>query len=297
MDYKKNKIIIGCMRFANMSYDEVEKFILESINQGIYMFDHADIYGGGKSEILFGEVLKKHPQLRQQIIIQTKCGIRKGFYDLSKEYIIESVEKSLKRLNIDYIDILLLHRPDALVEPASVNEAFNYLYDKGMVKTFGVSNHNTLQIALLNKYLDHKIEINQLQLSLTNSSMIDSGLNVNMLNELAINRDDSILDYCRLNDITIQAWSPVQYGFFDGTFINNEKYPKLNEILNNLASKYNVEPNAIAVAWISRHPSNIQTVIGTTKVERMKEFVKSQSIMLSKEEWYQLYCSVGKELP
>lgn len=290
-------VVMGCMRIGNMSINEVEKLVYTALENGINFFDHADIYADGESEKIFGEVLKIHSDLREKIYIQSKCGIRQGMYDFSKEHIISSVEHSLKRLNTDYLDTLLLHRPDALCEPTEVAQAFDELYKSGKVRHFGVSNHNPYQIMLLQKYLSQPIIINQLQFSIMSSGMIDSGLNVNMTNPESVNHDGSVLDFCRIKNITIQAWSPFQYGFFDGVFIDNPKFPELNKTLNEIAEKYGVTSSAIAVSWILRHPSDMQVVIGTTNIDRMTDICKGSDIKLTREEWYRIYLSSGKKLP
>ncbi|MPN19556.1 Oxidoreductase YdhF [bioreactor metagenome] len=190
---------------------------------------------------------------------------------------------------MDYIDVLLLHRPDALMEPEDVSKSFDKLYTEGKVKHFGVSNQNPYQMMLLQKYTSHKLIVNQLQLSVTNSSMIDFGLNVNVEHDPAINRDGGILDYCRLNDVTIQAWSPLQYGIFEGTFLENEKFPELNAKLEEYSKKYGITKSAIAAAWILRHPAKIQVIAGTTNPLHLKEICAATNIDMSREEWYALY--------
>lgn len=291
------QIVIGCMRMNSVSLEKAEELINTALDLDINFFDHADIYGGGECEEIFAKAIGMNPSVREKIILQSKCGIRKGFFDFSKEYIINSVDGILKRLNTDYLDVLLLHRPDALVEPEEVADAFNQLKKSGKVKHFGVSNQKPMQIELLQKYVDQKLIFNQLQLSITNSNMIKSGINVNMENEAAIDRDGSVLDYCRLNDITIQAWSPFQYGFFEGVFLDNDKFPELNGKINELAEKYGVSNSAITVAWIMRHPANIQTILGTMNPERLKDISKACEVTLSREEWYEIYRSAGNILP
>lgn len=296
-DLNVSNIALGCMRLTERTQKETDELIKSSLDMGINYFDHADIYGGGKCEEMFGEVLKESPSLRDKMYIQTKCGIRKGFFDFSKEHIINSVEGSLKRLNTDYLDVLLLHRPDALCEPEEVCEAFSQLEKQGKVKYFGVSNQNPMQIELLSKFLPQKIIINQLQLSIAFTPMINSGLNVNMENASAVNRDGSILDYCRLKEITIQPWSPFQYGFFEGVFLENEKFPELNAAIDELSEKYNVTNTAIAIAWLLRHPAKMQPIIGTTSLKRVTDIVKASEIKLTRQEWYKLYLSAGNILP
>ena len=297
-DLNVSRIALGCMRIADKSVDEVEELVKAALDEGINFFDHADIYGGGKSESVFGEVLKRNPELREKMIIQTKCAIVPGKrYDFSKEYIISSVEGSLERLNTDQVEILLLHRPDALCDPKEVAEAFDELYNRGMVKYFGVSNHTPLQIQLIQKYTKHPIIINQLQLSIVHSVMIDSGLNMNMKEAWAQDKDGGVLDYCRLNDITIQAWSVVQASWAEGTFLNNPDYQKLNDVMQELADEYNVTKSAIAIAWILRHPACMQPIVGTTSVKHLKESCQAADVELTRQQWYDLYLASEKPLP
>lgn len=292
-----SEIALGCMRMAGHTVDEVRILIETAYEAGIDFFDHADIYGKGESESLFGKAIKETSIKREDLVIQTKCGIRPGFFDFSKEHIIQSVDKSLQRLGMDYVDALLLHRPDTLMEPEEVAEAFRTLHESGKVRHFGVSNQNPMQMALLNKYLDEKIIINQLQLSITNTTMIDAGLNVNMENTAAVNRDGSVLDYCRLHDITIQAWSPFQYGFFEGVFLGNPKFEELNQVIDRIASEKGITNSALAVAWILRHPARIQTIVGTTNPERLKAICKASGVELTRQEWYEIYRAAGNILP
>lgn len=296
-ELKVSEISLGCMRLKELSVSAATELINTAIENGIDFFDHADIYGGGKSEEIFAQAVNMNPAIREKLVIQTKCGIRSGYYDFSKEHIINSVEGSLKRLKTDYVDVLLLHRPDTLMEPEEVAEAFSKLHSSGKVRYFGVSNQNSMQIELLDKYLNHKIIINQLQLSVTNTSMIDSGMNVNMKIDSSIDRDGSILEYCRLKDITIQAWSPFQYGFFEGVFLDNDKFPELNKKINEIAEIKGVKNTAVAIAWILRHPAKIQPIVGTTKSSRLKDICKASEIELSRQEWYEIYRAAGNKLP
>ena len=291
-------IAVGCMRLSALSKKDAEIFINTALEHGANFFDHADIYGAGACEQIFADAINMNDTIREKIILQSKCGIVPGkMYDFSKEHILKSVEGILKRLKTDYLDVLLLHRPDALIDPEEVCEAFDKLHSCGKVRYFGVSNHNPMQIQLLQRYLNYPIIANQLQLSITNASMISSGINVNMLNQEAVNRDGSVLDFCRLNDITIQPWSPFQYGFFEGVFLDNDKFPVLNAKINELAYKYNVSNTTIALAWILRHPANMQPVTGTMNVSRLMECFKAADIFLTREEWYQIYLAAGYTLP
>ncbi len=290
-------ISLGLWRLANMTQQDVNKLLETAVECGIDFLDTADIYGGGKSEEMMGQGLRE-TGLLDKVKVQTKCGIRKGMYDFSKSHIISSVEGSLKRLGFERIDVLLLHRPDALVEPEEVAEAFDRLYASGKVSFFGVSNHNPMQMELLRKYLPHRMIANQLQFGLAHSYMVNTGINMNTSKPAALERDGSVLDYCRLNDITIQAWSPLQYGFFEGCFLGNyEKYPELNEVLDQIAGNYGVEKAAIAFAWILRHPARMQAITGTTNPEHLKALATSVDIELTRAEWYELHIAAGNKLP
>ena len=290
-------IALGCMRLSELSILEAENLIKCAIDAGIVCFDHADIYGRRKCEEIFGQVLQKNPELRSKMIIQSKCGICSGYYDLSKEHIIKQTLESIRLLNCEYLDVLLLHRPDALVDYEEVNEAFNYLYDSGLVKKFGVSNMSSMQIELFNKKLKHKIEYNQVQFSIVHSYLISEGLFFNMADNESCSRGSGLLDYAMLNDIKLQAWSPLMASWEDGCFIDNPKYEKLNEKLETLAQKYQVSKNAIAISWILTHPANIIPVIGSTKVVHLLEIMKGKDIKLTKEEWYSIYIAGGHYLP
>ncbi|MBO5454609.1 MAG: aldo/keto reductase [Clostridia bacterium] len=296
-DYNASDIILGCMRIRDKTSKEIQELVETAISCGINFFDHADIYSGGICEENFGNAINLKSAEREKMIIQTKCGISKGYFDFSKEHIIEAATGSLKRLKTDYIDILLLHRPDPLVEPQEVAEAFRYLKEKGYVKHFGVSNHTPYQIQLLEKYTDEKLIVNQLQLSIVHSKLIDSSICLNMNNEQSVNRDSGVLDFCRLNDITIQAWSPFQKGFFGGVFIDDKEYSKLNTLLADLAKQYNVSKEAIAVSWITRHPADMQVVLGTTNPERVKKCCDGSEIRLTRKEWSDLYKAAGNIIP
>jgi predicted oxidoreductase len=290
-------VAVGCMRINSLEKTEAERFVQTALEAGANFFDHADIYGGGTCEEIFADAIHMNAEIREKIILQSKCGIRKGMFDFSKEHILESVDGILKRLNTEYLDVLLLHRPDALVEPEEVAEAFDILEKSGKVRHFGVSNQNPMQIQLLKKYVKQPLVANQLQLSITNANMISTGINVNMENDAAINRDGSVLDFCRLNDITIQPWSPFQYGFFEGVFLGNEKFPELNQQIDEVAAKYEVGNTTIAIAWLLRHPANMQPVIGTMNIDRLKDCIKASEVRLTREEWYSIYRAAGNILP
>ena len=291
------EIGLGCMRITELgSVKAVRELIDTAMDCGINFFDHANIYAKGEAERIFGEAVS--PSLRERMIIQSKCGIRPGIcYDFSKQHILESADASLKRLKTDYIDNFLLHRPDTLMEPEEVAEAFDTLERQGKVRFFGVSNQNAAQIELLNHYCGNRIIVDQLQFSIAHCDIIDSGLNVNVHTDAGVVRDGGILEYCRLKRITIQAWSPFQYGMFEGVFVDSDKFPELNRLLRELADKYHVSRNAIAVAWILRHPARIQTIVGSTNRQRIAEISQASDVALTREEWYALYMAAGKQLP
>lgn len=294
-DVEVSSVILGCMRLSGA--DEPLKIIEKAVEQGITFFDHADIYGAGECETIFGSALKESSIKREDVFIQTKCGIRKGFFDFSKEHIIRSVEDSLKRLQLDYVDALLLHRPDTLMEPEEVAEAFRQLEAQGKVKHFGVSNQKPAQIELLKQTVQQPLIANQLQFGIMHTGMIDQGIHVNMKDEASVERDGSILDYSRLNKMTIQAWSPYQYGFFEGVFINNDKFPELNQTLEKIAEKYQISITGLATAWILRHPANMQVIAGTMNLKRIEEIAQASEIVLSREDWYEIYRAAGNILP
>lgn len=295
-----SRIAFGCMSLGGgwnknpiSLQDEYKAFaaIDCALENGINFFDHADIYCLGKSEEVFSKILDKRPKLRENLILQSKCGInnlgKTPYYDFSKDYILSSVDGILKRLKTEYLDVLLLHRPDSLVEPEEVAEAFDILKTSGKVRHFGVSNHNAMQIRLLNKYLNEPLIVNQLEISLANSSIIDEGLNVNSNTNPGPMRNFGTLEYCRLHDITLQAWSPLAGGRIVDPKI--EKYRKLNITLDEYAKKYGVKKGAIVVNWLLRHPAKIQPIIGTRSIQRIKHICQSSQIKISREEWYNLY--------
>jgi len=285
------------MRIGGMEPAALDKLIQTSLDLGIDFYDHADIYGGGKCEEVFAASIKRLGIDRSSIYLQSKCGIRQGFFDFSKEHILTSVDKILTRLSTDYLDGLLLHRPDTLKEPEKVAEAFNLLHDSGKVRNFGVSNFNPGQIELLQASLPMKLHANQLQLSITNTGMIDRGITSNMKHENSVDRDGGILEYCRLKKVTIQAWSPFQFGFFEGVFIDHPKFPELNKVLDEVCEQYGVTKTGMAIAWIQRHPAKIQSVLGTTSPERVQQVAEACKIDLSRPDWYKIYRAAGNIIP
>lgn len=291
-------IVVGCMRLNSLDVTGAAKHIENAIAHDVNFFDHADIYGKGECEELFGKALKMTDIKREDIFVQSKCGIVPGIkFDLSKEHIMNSVDGILKRLDMEYLDALLLHRPDALVEPEEVAAAFDELESAGKVRYFGVSNMKPMQIELLKKCVKQPLVVNQLQVSAAHSSMISNGLEVNMLTGGAVDRDGSILDYCRLKDITIQAWSPFQYGMIKGVFLQNDDFSVLNNKLSELGEKYGVSATSMATAWLLRHPANMQILAGTMNLDRFDEICKACDIQLSKEDWYKIFMAAGNILP
>ncbi|HEO5935232.1 TPA: aldo/keto reductase [Streptococcus agalactiae] len=291
------RIALGCMRMSDLEGKQAEEVVGTALDLGINFFDHADIYGGGLSELRFRDAIKHLNVNRDKMIIQSKCGIREGYFDFSKEYILSSVDGILERLGTEYLDFLILHRPDVLVEPEEVAEAFTKLRAEGKVKHFGVSNQNRFQMELLQSYFDEPLAVNQLQLSPAHTPMFDAGLNVNMLNKASIEHDDGIVDYCRLKRVTIQAWSPFQIDLSRGLFVNHPDYKELNETIAKLAKNYNVSSEAIVIAWILRHPAQIQAIVGSMNPSRLKAIDKANDIALTREEWYDIYRSAGNILP
>ena len=299
-DLEASNVVLGLMRISDLTDEEIRTLVGAARDAGINMFDHADIYGGDHGcERRFGDAITFSSSQRDQVIIQSKVGIRKGYFDFSKEHILEGVDESLAALRTDFLDVLLLHRPDALVEPEEVAEAFDELQESGKVRNFGVSNHKPGQVELLKKYVKQPLAFNQVQLSITHAPLIASGVATNMEElDQSIDRDGGILDYSRLHDMTLQDWSPFQKKFFNGVFLGDrENYADLNDVLDELATKYDVTPTGIAVAWITRHPAKMQVVLGTTKPERVRESAAGSEVPLTREEWYRLYTAAGYLVP
>ena len=290
-------VSLGCMRMSEIGEKRVEAIMDSALANGINYFDHADIYGRGNSEKVFGDYLKKHPGTREKIFIQTKCAIHDSQYDFSKEHILRSVEGSLSRLGVDYVDSLLLHRPDTLMEPEEVAEAFDELYSSGKVKNFGVSNHNLWQIELLKTAVKQPIIANQLQFSVPEAGMVTSGMNVNMKNPESVMHDGGLLEYSRIKNITIQAWSPFQHGFFKGNYVDNPDFPELNAKLAEVGEKYGLTKSGAVAAWILRHPAKMQLIAGTMTPEHLDAICAAAEITLTRSEWYEIYRAAGHCLP
>lgn len=299
-DKELSEIVLGMMRIEDKSVKEVEELVETALSVGINAFDLADIYGRGRCEELLGLVLKNRPDLREKMWIQSKCGIRIEeftYFDFSKDYIIKSVDGILQRLKIDHLDSLLLHRPDALMESDQVAEAFDLLYKQGKIRNFGVSNQNPMMMELLKKDVKQLLAVNQLQLSAAFTPGFESGFHVNMEDSQAAMRDGSIFEYCKLHDVVIQAWSVLQFGYFKGNFVGNEKFQALNQVLDRLAIKYGVTPSTIAISWILRYPAKMQAVVGTTNPKHLREVSQAANFSLTRKEWYEIYLAAGNNLP
>ncbi|MBZ2103692.1 aldo/keto reductase [Streptococcus mitis] len=299
-DKELSEIVLGMMRIKDKSVREVEELVETALSVGINAFDLADIYGLGRCEELLGLVLKNRPDLREKMWIQSKCGIRIEeftYFDFSKEYILQSVDGILERLQVDYLDSLLLHRPDALMEADQVAEAFDILYKQGKVRNFGVSNQNPMMMELLKKDVKQPLAVNQLQLSVAFTPGFESGFHVNMEDSQAAMRDGSIFEYCKLHDVVIQAWSVLQFGYFKGNFVGNEKFQALNQVLDRLATKYGVTSSTIAISWILRYPAKMQAVVGTTNPKHLREVSQAGNFSLTRKEWYEIYLAAGNNLP
>lgn len=293
-------IVQGCMRMPALSVAEAARVIRNAYDLGVTFFDHATCYTNGEAEQRFGDAFPQTGLRREDVILQGKVGLcfERNEFDWTKENILSSVDDSLRRLGTDYLDVVLLHRPDVIFEPEEVAEAFGKLEDSGKVKYFGVSNLMPLQIDLLKKYVRQPLVFNQLQLSLEQSQLIDQPLYMNnKTTDFSINRDGDILDYCRLHDITIQAWSPLQFGFFKGTFVDHPDFPELNGALAEIAEREGVSKTAVAIAWILRHPAKMQAIAGTMNPDHLKDICGASRVSLSHHDWYQLYLAAGKYLP
>ena len=301
-DLKVSNIVMGCMRIADKPMAQTEETMALALNAGVNMFDLADVYADGEAERVFGKAMRNLGVERQEYVLQSKCGIRKDGkgkitrFDFSKKYILKAVDGILSRLGTEYLDILLLHRPDTLVEPEEVGEAFDKLRSAGKVRAFGVSNFSAMQMQLFEN-AGIEIVANQMQFSLGHTAPVDAGFNVNMYKDESITRAGDSMEYCRANGIAMQCWSPLQYGFFEGIFIGNEKFPKLNKELERLAKKYDVAPSTIAVAWVLRHPAFKQVITGATSMKHMIEMCDAGDLTLTRDEWYSLYMSTGRILP
>lgn len=296
-DLQGSKIALGCMRMASLTDVEARNVLAKCLELGINFFDHADIYGAGESEQRFSQAMSLLELDRSKIILQSKCGIRQGYFDFSEDHILASVDGILKRLKTDYLDILALHRPDVLWEPEEVAEAFYHLRKAGKVLHLGVSNQNRFQMELLQSYLDCPLAVNQLQLSPAHTLLFDAGLMVNMWGDKSANRDGGVIDYCRLNKVTVQAWSPFQVDLSQGLFVNHPDYQGLTDVIQRYAEEYGVSGEAIVIAWILRHPAQIQTIVGSMSPDRLEKIAQASDIELSRPAWYDIYRSAGNRLP
>jgi predicted oxidoreductase len=316
-DLQVSRVAYGCMPLGG-GWDqspvtpEIQKEAIRAVrvalDQGINFFDHADIYCRGKSEEVFSAMWGEIPSLRGKIVLQSKAGIRFGGqpdpkdvtrYDFSAEHILRTVEGSLKRLKTDYLDVLLLHRPDALVEPEEVARAFDSLHQSGKVRWFGVSNETAPQMELLQAYIHQPIVANQVEFNLIHTHLLDEGVNFNQYVARAA-RNVGAIEYCRLHHITLQSWGSLVNGRVSGRKVENPT-PAITAtiaLVAELAREKGVPPEAVVVAWILRHPAKIQAIIGTTVTERIHAACQGDGVTLTREEWYRLYTAGrGEDLP
>ena len=296
---KVSSIIMGCMRMPALSVDEAATMINTANKSGINFYDNATCYGeNGEAETRFGDAFIKTGIRREDVYIQSKCGILSDEFNWTKENIIASVDDSLRRMKLEYLDALLLHRPDLLYEPEEIAEAFDELERNGKVRYFGVSNVPTMMLEVLKKYVRQPLVFNQLQFSLDQSQLLDQTLYVNNLTtDRSIDRDNGTLDYCRLHDITVQAWSPLQCGFFKGCFVDSPDFPELNRVLGEIGEKYGAPKTAVAIAWILRHPAKMQAIAGTMNPSHLRDICEASKVELTHNEWYRIYRASGKFLP
>lgn len=303
-NFEASALVLGCMRINQLDPSALNVYLRHALDLGITFFDHANIYGGnGVCEQLFGDWLRANPSMRKKMLLQSKCGIvqnSKGSivaFDFSREHILTSLENSLRRLNTDHLDVYLLHRPDALFEPDEIAKAFDELSQSGKVRYFGVSNMTASQVSLLQASLSQKLIVNQLQFGPAHTGMIDHALRMNTKLDYSEDHDSGTLDYCRLHGLTIQAWSPYQYGQINGTYIDHPKFAELNKALTEVGEKYGLTKNGVVAAWIARHPAHIQVIAGTMNAERLSEIAAGMDVQISREDWYRIYVTQGRNLP
>ena len=296
-----SEVVLGAMRIADKTPQEVAELVQTALDCGINAVDTAPIYGPSEGKL--GEAFALVPGLRDKVWLQTKLGIRPhprvkaNYFDFSYEHIMESVDHSLLVMKTDHVDSLLLHRPDALMEPQEIARAFQELHDAGKVIDFGVSNQNPAMMSLLASYLPFPITANQVQLSAAFTPMFDAFFDVNMENDESVMRDGGILQYCAQHDMAIQAWSVLQHGYFGGVFIDDPDYAGLNEALERVASDHNSTKTAVAINWVLRYPAKMQALVGTTRPERIRESASACDWEMSREEWYEIYFGAGHRLP
>ena len=311
----KKELIYGCMGLGG-SWDNsppnaddfrlAEKAVEAALEAGITYFDHADIYTLGNAETVFGELLKNNSSLRTKIILQSKAGIclhegvlNSSIYDSSGTYLTQQVEAILKRLHTDYLDVFMLHRPDALMNPKEVGATFNALKKAGKVKRFGVSNMSVSQIQAIQKYCDEPLVANQIQLSLGHSLVLDSGVLVNTKNEIDFNGVEGLLEYGQANKLSIQAYGSLDGGRFTGnvSLITDDDKNTIT-LINELAEKYNTTSASISLAWLFKIPGTIQPIIGSTNSKRIAACKDATTIDLSRLDWYNLWITArGEKLP
>lgn len=303
-----SRLCAGCMGLGGTWDDapsttehvqQADHFVKAALELGITFFDHADIYTRGKAEEVFGRVLRATPGLRDRLVLQSKCGIRwkdtppgtPQRFDFSHDYILASVEGILRRLGTDRLDILLLHRPDVLWEGEEIARAFTTLHQAGKVRYFGVSNQNRFQMEALQSYLAFPLVANQLEMNLLHSGFAEVGISFNQRAPAYPDGWEGVMEYCRLKQVSLQAWSPVARGLLSGgnEAALDEKGRATVRLLTAMGRDRGVAPEAIALAWLLRHPAKIVPVLGTTRPARLAAAAKSVEVTLSREEWYRLF--------
>ncbi|MGX1830422.1 aldo/keto reductase [Paenibacillus taichungensis] len=311
-----SRMVMGCMGLGGgwnqnpiteEDIKQAHQAVDAALSIGINFFDHADIYTFGKAEIVFGQVLKERKDLREKILIQSKCGIRfedgpgrPGRYDFSSDYIRNSVDGILKRLGVEYIDFLLLHRPDPLMEPEEVAEVIHDLKESGKVRNFGVSNMSAAQMKLLQSYSNEPLIINQLEMSLAKLDWLEMGVLVNHNERINAHFPEETLEYCRLENIQIQAWGSLAQGLFSGRNLDgqSESIKETALLVKDMADQKQTSPEAILLAWLMRHPAGIQPILGTTRPDRIQKCGEAMNLTMTREEWYSLFVSSrGRRLP
>lgn len=296
-----SRVALGVMRMAGKSREEADEIVHTALACGIDFFDAADIYGRGASSERLGQALADNGVAREDVKLQTKFGIVPGQrYDFTRAHLEAALDEELARLQTDYVDVVLLHRPDPLVDLAELAETFVAMRDAGKVRAFGVSNMNPWQVEMLQAALEPagvRLEVNQLQFGLGHTQLISSGLHVNMADDTAAERGTGAIEHARLRRMTIQAWSPYQYGTFAGCFIGHPDFPELNAALDAVAEALGSTPTAVATAWILRHPAKIQVVCGSMTPAHIREAAAGADLDLPRDAWWELYMAAGNDLP
>jgi predicted oxidoreductase len=311
------EVIYGCMGLGGSWTDEphgshhvdqAAAAVQAALDAGITLFDHADIYRSGKSEAVFGEVMAATPGLRERIRLQTKCGIRlnerglQTHYDLSRDAILERVNGSLERLRTDYVDILLLHRPDPLADPAEMASAVGQLMDEGKVRQLGVSNMSAAQIEALRDRLETPVVANQLEMSLLKRAWLESQVLVNHPEHLDYSFPHGTLEYCTRNNVTLQAYGALARGVYTGAEPDSPTSADAAtaELVAGLAGEYGTSGEGVLLGWLMKHPAGIAPVIGTVNPDRIRACGDAARVAqaLTRADWYKLWVTArGSNIP